>query len=64
MASGERVGKKDQKRKVHFKIFCLIILPFINNALLLILEILFAQAHGAPPSSAHKRPRKQKASDI
>ncbi|WJX95437.1 swr complex subunit [Trifolium repens] len=34
--SGERVGKKDQKRK----------------------------AHGTPPTAAHKRPRKQKASDL
>ncbi|CAL5194548.1 unnamed protein product [Lathyrus oleraceus] len=34
--SGERVSKKDQKRK----------------------------AHGAPPTAAHKRPRKQKASDL
>ncbi|GAU32855.1 hypothetical protein TSUD_209230 [Trifolium subterraneum] len=34
--SGERVGKKDQKRK----------------------------AHGTPPTAAHKRPRKQKASDF
>ncbi|AES82219.1 putative transcription factor MYB-HB-like family [Medicago truncatula] len=33
---GERVGKKDQKRK----------------------------GHGAPPTAAHKRPRKQKASDL
>ncbi|KAK7269588.1 hypothetical protein RIF29_22321 [Crotalaria pallida] len=74
---GERIGKKDHKRKVHnffVYLFFLVLFTYLlwnhcHLALLLISKILFAKGPGrlseAPPSPAQsKRPRKLKALDL